>query len=223
METAFPVRAPCRADIHPLSRRRWTHVGFRQGQAATRGGRGNGNGAEARQRMGQPRPGCACVRRCPPTWTRSASWPRWLETWRRLLAADVTFTTAEAAEEERREPECPGLAPDPLHASTPAEFTAALKRFRLWAGEPSFREMARHARPTVSPSTLATAGHAEQLPTLRVVAAFVTGCGGGPEELARFAAAWRRIRLSGRSRHLDSEPQEHGTCTCGASRPVTPW
>jgi hypothetical protein len=126
------------------------------------------------------------------------------ETWRRLLAADVTFQASpeeEAATEERREPECPGLAPDPLRASTPAEFAAALARFRRWAGEPSFREMARQGRPAVSPSTLATAVHAERLPTLRVVSAFVTACGGGPEEVARFATAWRRIRHLGRPSH----------------------
>jgi hypothetical protein len=147
----------------------------------------------------------------------------------RRLTADVTVPEPPGAGEEeaageRREPECPGLAPDPLRASTPADLAAALERFRRRAGEPSFREMARHARPAVSPSTLATAVHAERLPTLRVVSAFVTGCGGGPEELARFATAWRRIRLSGRSRHPDSDPPEHGTYTCPcASRPVPPW
>jgi hypothetical protein len=122
------------------------------------------------------------------------------KTLRRLTAADVTFPpplppTAAEGEGERREPQCPVLAPDPLRASTPADLAAALERFRRRAGEPSFREMARHARPAVSPSTLAAAVHAERLPTLRVVSAFVTGCGGGPEELARFATAWRRIRL----------------------------
>ena len=34
------------------------------------------------------------------------------------------------------------LCPDPLKARTPAELVDALRRYRIWAGEPSFRDMA---------------------------------------------------------------------------------
>jgi hypothetical protein len=134
---------------------------------------------------------------------------------RRLIAGERTapsVVAAEAEPAEREEPEHPGRTPDPLRASTPAEFTAALARYRRWAGNPSFREMARRAQPAASPSSLLAAARGERLPSLRVVAAFVTGCGGSPEELRWFTTAWRRLRPSGSSGRPHSEPQGNGTC-----------
>jgi hypothetical protein len=134
---------------------------------------------------------------------------------RRLTAGERTAPSVVAAETEppeRKEPEHPGQTPDPLRASTPAEFSAALAQFRIQAGNPSFREMARRAQLPTSPSSLLAAARGERLPSLRVVAAFVTGCGGSPEELGWFTTAWRRIRLSGSPGRPHSEPQGKGTC-----------
>jgi len=95
-------------------------------------------------------------------------------------------------------PDSPGsrLCPDPLTAQTAAELVAVLSRFRVWAGEPSFQDMRRLSEPTTAASTMCKALGGSTLPSLRVVRAIVTGCGGTPEQLQAFATAWRRIRLA---------------------------
>lgn len=87
------------------------------------------------------------------------------------------------------------LRPDPLAARTPAELVAALRRYREWAGTPSFRQMAAMARQMVAHSTLCSALGSDQLPRLDVVVAVIAGCGGGEEEQRRYMTAWRRITL----------------------------
>jgi hypothetical protein len=87
------------------------------------------------------------------------------------------------------------LKPDPLAARTPAELVDALRSYRVWAGEPSFRDMANQAGQVVAASTLCTALKNDGLPPLKVVVAIVTGCGGSTEDQERFATAWRRLRL----------------------------
>ena len=104
---------------------------------------------------------------------------------------------------ELREPERPGPGPDPLQASTPAEFTAALAQFRVQAGMPaSPGRCPAGLRPGASSSTLLAVVHdGERLPSLRTVSAFVTGCGGSAEDLSqahrRVAPPPRRVRWSG--------------------------
>jgi hypothetical protein len=86
------------------------------------------------------------------------------------------------------------LKPDPLTASTPDEFIAALRRYREWSGHPSWRKMAAQAGQTVVHSTMWAAMNGSDLPSLEVVKAIVAGCGGGDTDLRAFATAWRRIR-----------------------------
>jgi hypothetical protein len=94
------------------------------------------------------------------------------------------------------------LCPDPLAASTPAELMAALRRYRIWAGEPSYRQMARRSQAgKPGASTLNTALRSDRLPTLSLVLAVINGCGGSAEDLRRFATAWRRLRLAGEAGH----------------------
>jgi RNA polymerase sigma factor (sigma-70 family) len=87
---------------------------------------------------------------------------------------------------------------DPLRTRTAAELMDMLRELRRQAGEPSFREIASQARPHVAPSTIATALDSTRLPTLRVVTAFVTGCGGGKSDLDAITTAWRRAHSAGR-------------------------
>jgi hypothetical protein len=56
------------------------------------------------------------------------------------------------------------LCPDPLIAQTPAELVDALRRFRVWAGEPSFRQMAANSRQRAAASTLCAALSSKALP-----------------------------------------------------------
>jgi hypothetical protein len=86
------------------------------------------------------------------------------------------------------------LRPNPAGARTPAELLAVLRDYRVWAGEPSYREMSERNNRRYAPSTIYTALSGGELPKLSMVTAIVTGCGGGKEDQARFASAWRAIR-----------------------------
>jgi hypothetical protein len=88
------------------------------------------------------------------------------------------------------------LRPDPLQAKTPADLVRALRQYRLWAGEPPMRAIARRAGTRVGASTIWTALHATTLPRHEIVIAIVAGCGGSEEDQRRFSTAWRAIRLS---------------------------
>jgi hypothetical protein len=91
------------------------------------------------------------------------------------------------------------LQPDPLAATSKEEFLAVMREFHVWAGEPSYREIALNAGKTVGASTLCEAldpNKPARLPTLKVVTAFVYGCGGGEEDLTIWTTAWRRVRMA---------------------------
>ena len=96
-------------------------------------------------------------------------------------------------------PDRPGSdsCPDPGAARTPEEFMDALRGFRAWAGKPSFRAMERQCARRFAASTLCTALRADALPSLEMVHAIVTGCGGSPRHVHAFATAWRGLSLPG--------------------------
>jgi hypothetical protein len=88
------------------------------------------------------------------------------------------------------------LRPDPSGARTPAELMAALRQFRLWAGNPSFRDMSRACDGRPAASTMCRVLRRAQLPPrLELVDAIVTACGGEREDRERFATAWRRLMM----------------------------
>jgi transcriptional regulator with XRE-family HTH domain len=92
------------------------------------------------------------------------------------------------------------LKPDPFAASTPAEFTALLQKYRLWAGGPAFSRMAAIAEHKVAATTMHAAMNGKALPKLDIVKAIITGCGGSEDDLQAFVTAWRRIALSSATR-----------------------
>jgi len=95
-------------------------------------------------------------------------------------------------------PDTPGfdLCPDPLAAQTAAELVEVLFQFRIWAGEPSFREMERRCAHQVAASTMCVALTCDKLPKLPVIQAILAACGASQEQHQAFATAWRRIRMS---------------------------
>jgi hypothetical protein len=85
------------------------------------------------------------------------------------------------------------LKPDPLTATTSAEFIDALRHYRAWAGNTPFRQMAARAHQAVAHSTMWVALNSSDLPALKVVVAIVVGCGGDAGDQGKFVAAWRRV------------------------------
>jgi hypothetical protein len=120
-----------------------------------------------------------------------------------MAAKREAETAAPATHRQRATPkavrDAPGfdLRPDPLTANTASELLEALRLFRVWAGEPTYREMASRAAGRAAPSTMCTALGSRylSLPPLKVVLAVVIGCGGNEDDQRDFTTAWRRIRL----------------------------
>jgi hypothetical protein len=88
------------------------------------------------------------------------------------------------------------LRPDPLGAQAPAELVAMLRTYWTWAGQPSFRQLARRSNGVAAASTFCMMLRSEKLPPFSRMLAFVQACGGSEEDQRRFATAWRCISLS---------------------------
>jgi hypothetical protein len=124
---------------------------------------------------------------------------------RARLLHDEAARTFEEARARRERPalgtpaqDAPGcdLRPDPRDVQTSAQLIEALRQFRTWAGNPSYRDMARacNGRPAASTMCRVLAGRA--LPVrFEVLDAIITACGGEEEDRERFATAWRRLVL----------------------------
>jgi transcriptional regulator with XRE-family HTH domain len=102
--------------------------------------------------------------------------------------------------EAEDEPAPTPLKSDPFSAATPADFTAALRKYRRWAGSPAFSDMAAHAKHRVAANAMHAAINGKALPKLDVVKAIITGCGGSEDDLQAFATAWRHIAVSSAER-----------------------
>ena len=85
------------------------------------------------------------------------------------------------------------LRPDPLAATTPAQFIQALWQYKIWSGDPSWRKMAACAGQRVVHSTMHAAMNGNTFPKLDVVKAIIIGCGGSEDDLRMFVTAWRRL------------------------------
>jgi hypothetical protein len=88
------------------------------------------------------------------------------------------------------------LCPDPLQATNAAELMQILRQYRIWAGEPSLREMKRACGNAMGVSTISGLLNSSDLPPFRSLVAIVKGCGGDEDHQRAFATAWRRLRLS---------------------------
>jgi len=123
-------------------------------------------------------------------------------------ARDLQDETAKAREESRPrrerhalghpaqdEPGC-SLRPDPSRTRNAAELIEALRQFRTWAGNPSYRDMARACNGRPAASTMCRVLRGRALPErFEVIDAIITACGGEEEDRERFATAWRRLAM----------------------------
>jgi hypothetical protein len=93
-------------------------------------------------------------------------------------------------------PDMPGmdLCPDPLLARTSGEYLAELRRYRIWAGQPSYR-MACRTGHQFAATTLCAALTGTMLPSLAKVIVIIEGCCGTAEHQQAFATAWRRLSM----------------------------
>ncbi|MFF4652888.1 XRE family transcriptional regulator [Streptomyces sp. NPDC001380] len=78
-----------------------------------------------------------------------------------------------------------------------AEFASRLRRLRIEAGSPTYRDMA--ATAMYSASVLSSAANGHRLPTLQVALAYVAACGGDREE-------WRRRWLAAAGSGIPAVP-----------------
>lgn len=86
--------------------------------------------------------------------------------------------------------------PDPLQATTEAEFVAAMRAYRIWAGNPSLRQMQDRCGGQISYSTFRNMLAGTTVPTqLATLETFVRVLGGTAEDLQRWTTAWRRFAL----------------------------
>ncbi|MCW2892333.1 MAG: hypothetical protein JWO75_1822 [Actinomycetia bacterium] len=91
------------------------------------------------------------------------------------------------------------LRPDPSGARSSAELLEALRQFRTWAGNPSYRDMERACNGRPVASTMCRVLGRGRLPArFEVIDAIITACGGEEEDRERFASAWRRLIMPGR-------------------------
>lgn len=101
--------------------------------------------------------------------------------------------------------------PDPLQATSPAEFVATMRAYQQWAGNPSFREMERRCGKRVSYSTFRNLLTRETVPAkLYQVHTFVQVLGGTTDDLQRWATAWRRFTMQQPTR-ISHEPDAETT------------
>jgi hypothetical protein len=92
------------------------------------------------------------------------------------------------------------LRPDPSNARNSAELIEALRQFRTWAGNPSYRDMERACNGRPVASTMCRVLGRGQLPArFEVIDAIIIACGGEEEDRERFASAWRRLIMPGKN------------------------
>jgi hypothetical protein len=92
----------------------------------------------------------------------------------------------------------PGESPRPATASTPAEYTAALRALRTWSGL-TYRQLEGKAetyRDALPASTIATTLGRSTLPRERFVDAFTRACGLGEDEVKQWLETRRRIAMA---------------------------
>ncbi|MDA8370106.1 MAG: hypothetical protein M0026_09560 [Nocardiopsaceae bacterium] len=72
-----------------------------------------------------------------------------------------------------------------------------MRRYRRWAGNPSFRLLAERCAHMCSAATFHGVLNGTELPKFTVLNAFVIACGGDEEEFQRWATAWRCLDQEG--------------------------
>ncbi|GGT11150.1 hypothetical protein ACFFV7_35745 [Nonomuraea spiralis] len=96
------------------------------------------------------------------------------------------------------------LKPDPLTARTPMQFVELMKDYRIWAGEPSYRELVRRSGKAFGASSLCEALNSPRLPPEKLVRAFIWACSNSESDVQVWVTAWRQLRM--RHKRAQGEP-----------------
>jgi hypothetical protein len=110
------------------------------------------------------------------------------------------------------------LRPDPLAARDAAGLMVALRAFRRWAGQPSYREMAARCQKRAGVSTMCTALVKDELPPLWLIDAIVEGCGGSDADREEFASAWRCLDAERATAAGEGPPDPDAWCALDKQR-----
>ncbi len=90
------------------------------------------------------------------------------------------------------------LPPDPTGSATPEQFIERLHLLRIWAGDPSLRELEEAGRGELRRSTVSDMfKRTNRLPKRDLVRAFVLACGAG-SEWPRWNLAWQSLAAARR-------------------------
>ncbi|NAS27508.1 hypothetical protein GT755_38305 [Herbidospora sp. NEAU-GS84] len=88
--------------------------------------------------------------------------------------------------------------PDPLAATSEAMVMDELRRYRVWAGNKSLRELSALTGNNVSHATLGNLLSSKKVPKkLSHLLTLITALGGDEEDLRRWATAWRHFQVPG--------------------------
>ncbi len=97
---------------------------------------------------------------------------------------------------------------DPRLAANPAEYVDLLRRYKDHSGL-TFRQVQQRSRAhgnELPRSTLSTMLSRASLPREELVAALIRACGGGPDTVAKWVSARRRIASGGPTAEPASNP-----------------
>jgi hypothetical protein len=95
-------------------------------------------------------------------------------------------------------PDIPGvnLCPDPSSAVTVTDYMENLRMYRIWAGKPSYRVMEHKCGRRFAASTIHSALNGRDLPSMDMIQAIITACGGTDEHRQAFVTSLRRLTMS---------------------------
>jgi len=103
---------------------------------------------------------------------------------------------ADAPPGQLSQPGQPGQRPDPAAARTAAQLTTMLGQYQAWSADPCWATIAARSRHTIGHAAVRAALHGTALPSLTLLTAVITGCGGSQDDLNAFTTAWQRINAA---------------------------
>ncbi|WP_017540109.1 MULTISPECIES: hypothetical protein [Nocardiopsis] len=83
---------------------------------------------------------------------------------------------------------------NPYAATTTAEFLQAMRDYRARAGDPTFEEMEHRSGGVCTAQRFRSTLAGRAMPTVALVGAFITACGGDAEACGEWTAALRYLR-----------------------------